>query len=509
MGDSEKVYPIIISDRVQKEWIPGCPVQVKQIRISREKEDAGLAVCIISVVCGDFQIKDYVADIAYTGAKRQAVGKSEGIVLTAGESLPVEVPYEDAVYAAVIIRSVHYADGKVWTNAEGSRGTIFPEQDIFWQTDPLYDAIQFECAGVTTAKYKPDKIDGAWRCTCGQINLDDAKVCGACGCSLEWLETHLEPTYLEKRRLEIADKSEKKTEKLKKRREHAVSDGAKMIIILASFVLAAVLIVLTFTTFIPLGRYNKAVKLADSGEFDEAIAIFNDLGNFKNAAAMAGETSHRKAQTITGLDEVYMTTNAAEPWFSITADGVLSFKKDDYTGTWNNFIVPDVVDGVVVRELDRNFFMNCKELTVVTISDCVEILGEQCFYNCELLHTVNFGKSVTTIMPRAFMNCAALEEIEIPDTVTYLGLRVFNNCIKLNKVVLGSGITEIASYQFSLCIELERVTLKSPISSVGEYAFSECAKLAKIHCRFQESSWTNPAVAEGNEAYTAAEIIFE
>jgi hypothetical protein len=93
--------------------------------------------------------------------------------------------------------------------------------------------------------------------------------------------------------------------------------------------------------------------------------------------------------------------------------------------------------------------------------------------------------------------------------VTTLGLRAFNNCIKLNKVVLGSGITEIGSYQFSLCVELERITLKSPITSVGEFAFSECAKFRKVHCRFEESAWTEPAVSEGNEAFEAAEVLFE
>lgn len=508
MSENENIK--IVSDRAQKEWIPGCPVQVKQIRITRENNV--LSAHITSVPCGGFAIRDYTADIEYTGAKRQNVGKSEAVTLSAGESAPVAVPFEDAVYAAVVVRSVTYADGRTWTNESGARGKVLPEQEIYWQTDPLYNAIRLECSGVTDAKYKPDKIDGAWRCACGQVNLEESGTCGACGCSLEWLNTHLEPSYLEERSREIADKTEKEAVKIKKKREGGMSDTTKMILIFASLALVIVLIVLTFTTFIPMGRYSKAVGLAEDGEFDEAIAIFTDLGDFKDARAMAADTNYKKAQAITGLEEVNMTTSTKSPWFSITEDGILSFKKDEYEdhgGTWNHFIIPDVVDNIVVRELDRSFFMNCKEMTVVTISDCVEVIGEQCFYNCEMLHTVNFGKNVTTILPRAFINCYALTEIEIPDTVTTLGLRAFNNCVKLNKVVLGSGITEIGSYQFSLCLELERITLKAPIASVGEYAFSECAAFEKVHCRFAESEWTDPTVAEGNEAFTAAEVLFE
>ncbi|MGN1345567.1 MAG: leucine-rich repeat domain-containing protein [Eubacteriales bacterium] len=509
MSENEK----IISDRAQKEWIPGCPVQVRQIRLVRE--NGVISARITSAVCGGFAIRTYTADLTYTGAKRQNVGESRDVVLTVGESAPVTVPFEEAVYAAVTVRSVTYADGRTWSNETGTRGELLPEQEIYWQTDPLYDAVRLECMGVTDAKYKPDRPDGyggAWRCACGQVNLAESETCGACGCSREWLDLHLAPSYLEERQKEIADKTEKEAVRIKKKRERGVSDRVKMILIFAALGLAAALVVLTFTTFLPLSRYSKAVSLAEAGEFDEAIALFTNLGDFRDAKSQVASVNYRKAQALTGLEEVNMTTSVRSPWFSISDDGVLSFKKDEYEdrgGTWEHFVVPDVVDNVVVRELDRNFFMNCKELTAVTLSDCVEVIGEQCFYNCELLHTVNFGKNVKTILPRAFINCYALETIEIPDTVTSLGLRAFNNCIRLNKVILGSGITEIGSYQFSLCVELERITLKSPITSVGEYAFSECAKFQKIHCRFPESAWIDPSVSEGNEAFTAAEVLFD
>lgn len=508
MSENETVK--IVSDRPQKEWIPGCPVQVKQIRLIRENDV--LSAVVTSVPCGGAAVRNYTADIEYTGVKRQKVGETENVTLTPGESAPAAVPFGDAVYAYATVRTVVFENGEIWKNESGTRGKIYPEQEIYWQTDPLYNAVRVECSGVTEAKYKPDTIDGAWRCACGQINLESSGICGACGCSREWLNTHLDPAYLEERSREIADKTEKEAVKIRKKRENRVSDTTKMILIFAALGLVIALGILTFTTFIPSAKYSKAVSLAADGEFDEAIAIFTDLGNFRDARAKTADTNYRKAQAITGLEEVNMTTSTKSPWFSITEDGILSFKKDEYEergGTWEHFVIPDVVDNVVVRELDRNFFMNCKELVAVTLSDCVEVVGEQCFYNCEMLKEVNFGKNVTSILPRAFINCYSLTEMEIPDTVTLLGLRAFNNCIKLNKVILGSGITEIGSYQFSLCVELERITLKSPITSVGEYAFSECAKFVKIHCRFAESAWTTPTVAEGNESFSAAQVLFE
>ncbi len=500
----------ILSDRAHREWIPGCPVQVVRTRVSRDGD--ALSLNVSSVPCGGFRLSGFTADVEFTGAKRQSVGRLEGLSLNVGEALPVDIPFDDAVYAAVCVRAVSYADGKTWENADNTPGKTLPEQEIYWQTDPLYEAIRVECAGVTEPKYRPDTVDGAWRCACGQVNLEESPVCGACGCAKAWLDEHLAPAYLEERKREIADKTEEEAIKIKKKRDRGVSDQVKMVAILAGLAAVVALVVLTFTMFIPGAKYGKAVKLADEGSFDEAIALFTELDDFRDAKAKVSDTNYRKAQAITGLTEVNMVSSAKAPWFSITADGILSFKKDEYEdrgGTWEHFVIPDVVDNVVVRELDRNFFMNCKELEVVTISDCVEVIGEQTFYNCENLKTVHFGKNVQKILSRAFINCISLTEMEIPDTVTTLGLRAFNNCVKLNKVILGEGITEIGSYQFSLCVELERITLKSPVTSVGEYAFSECGKFVKIHCRFAESEWISPTVEAGNEAFEAAERVFE
>jgi len=508
----EKKYPRIVSERDMKEWIPLCPVQVKRVRVVQNTPDENPAVTVISVPCGGFKIESYTADIEVQNERREKIGVIENVTLADGESQPVPTEFSRATYAYITVRTVKRVSGELWENPTGGRGKALPDQEVFWQTDPLYDQIRRECDGVVEAKYRPDTVDGGWRCACGQVNLEESDACGGCGCSRNWLKEHLDPAYLEQQK-QIADtKTEAQVKRQKKKKDTEVSDKTKAILIFAGFIAAAVLIVLTFTQFIPGYRYSKAIRLADAGEFDEALAIFQDLDGFRDSVHKISDTNYRKAQHLTGLEEVNMTTSLKSPWFEISEDGVLSFKKDPYEkagGKWNLCVIPDVVDNVVVRELDRNFFMNCKELTDVVISDCVEVIGEQCFYNCESLKNIEFGKNLKTIGARAFINCISLTEMDIPDTVTSLGLRAFNNCMGLKKVVLGSGITEIGSYQFSLCIGLEWITLKSPVTSIGEYAFSECASMRKIFCRFPESAWTEPELGEGNELYDSFEVVFD
>ncbi|MBR5366104.1 MAG: leucine-rich repeat domain-containing protein [Clostridia bacterium] len=509
---AETSSPRVLSDREMREWIPACPVQVKRVRLVRPDPESGIQLTVTAVPCGDFAVDSYTADIDYQSDRRESVGQSAGVVLTAGESAPVPVPFEKAVYASILIKSVRYASGEVWENADAAPGKRFPEQAVVWQTDPLYEAMRRECAGVTEARYWPDEIDGAWRCACGQINLASAAGCGSCGVKRAWLAEHLDRDHLTARASEAGERSEREIARQKKHKERELTDRAKAIGILSSAILLIALILTSVRVIVPTVRYNHAVSLAEAGEYDDAIAMFRSLGKFRDAAAKAAGTVYEKAKVMTGLDEVYMTDSSASPWFSITEDGILSFRKDKYEdakGSWAHFVVPDMVDGVIVRELDRNFFLNCSSLAVVTISDCVEVLGEQAFYNCESLHTVHFGANTREIGPRCFINCPALEEIEIPDQIERLGLRAFNKCTGLKKVVLGRGIREIGAYTFSYCTALERITILSPLASVGEYAFSDCDALSAIYCRFPADEWTEPVVGEGNEIFLAAEKHFE
>lgn len=507
---NKKIYPSLISERECREWITGCPAQVKKTRIELPSEGAEPQIFLTTAKCGDFSISSVLVTLEIQNNRREVIGKLENIVVTIGESQPIPCPYVQAMYATSIIEEVTF-DSKTWKNISASSGAKLPEQDLFWTTDPLYDQIQRECEGVVNAKYKPDRIEGAWRCTCGQINLSSSEKCGACSCSLAWLEKHLERSYLEEQKKISDAKTEKELVREKKIKSREPSDKVKAILIFGGLVALIVLVLLTFTLIIPSIRYNSATSLAEKGEYDRSIEIFNDLGDFRDAEEQVYAVTYKKAQVLTGLDDVYMTTTSAEPWFKIDESGLLSFNKDTYEkagGTWNHFVVPDMVNGVIVTALERNFFINCNELTVVTISDCVLEIGEQAFLNCEMLHTVNWGKNVKSIGPRVFIDCHSLEEMNIPDTVESLGARTFNNCTNLKKIVLGTGITQLNDYLFSMCTSLESVTLCSPVTKIGNFAFSECEKLEYIFCRFPESDWTKPEVGTDNAPYDAAKISF-
>lgn len=51
----------------------------------------------------------------------------------------------------------------------------------------------------------------------------------------------------------------------------------------------AVVVLLTVKVFIPNSKYNNAVELEAAGSYDEAIAIFNELGDYKNSPELKAE----------------------------------------------------------------------------------------------------------------------------------------------------------------------------------------------------------------------------
>ncbi len=499
-------YRGVVCNRDVNEWIVGCPIRITNISIILN-DDGEFITYVDSDVCGDFGKLSYTAKIEYKNSHKENIFESNDVVLESGEAKFTDSISLKVAYASVTVQSVSDSGNVIWEN-DGKSPVTLPEQEILWQIDPHYDTIKRECEGITAAKYIPDTIDGAWRCTCGGLNLESSKKCGRCGAEREWINSHFDREYLETKKIEYANASDKKSPKKKKRKPIAIPSWVKGGCILAVIAVIITAAVLTFTEFIPQSKYNKAVALSESGDYDAAIEIFRELGDFADSAKKVENTVYKKAQSMTGIDDVYVSDSARLPWFSITEEGVLSFTESEYVGMWDTIVIPDVFDGVIVRELARNFFINCDELVYVVISDCTEVIGEQAFYNCTSLEIIDFGDSVTTIMPRAFIECTSLKEIVIPDTVESIGARAFNNCTALKKAVLGAGIHEIPDYFFSNCTSLERITLVSPVTSVGENAFANCEKFEKVFCRFPESEFS-AEIADGNDVFVGATKYFD
>ncbi len=104
-------------------------------------------------------------------------------------------------------------------------------------------------------------------------------------------------------RYEECRNAEKKERKAKERRKKTLTIAAVVLVVIACAIAWCIPNVI-----IPNNKYQQAVVLRENGQYDEAIALFTELGNYYDAAAQVTETKYQKATNLNAFgkyDEAY------------------------------------------------------------------------------------------------------------------------------------------------------------------------------------------------------------
>ena len=115
-------------------------------------------------------------------------------------------------------------------------------------------------------------------------------------------------------------------------------------------------------------------------------------------------------------DEACLLTNELN-------DGTLEISKYAGNGaTSATYVIPGEINGKKVTKIGDNAFIDCTELTSVTIPDGVTSIDETAFLGCTSLTSVTIPDSVTSIKSKAFFNCTSLKSVTIPASVTNINI---------------------------------------------------------------------------------------
>lgn len=155
----------------------------------------------------------------------------------------------------------------------------------------------------------------------------------------------------------------------------------------------------------------------------------------------------------------------------------ISFK--DYFGN----DIPSNIKNVVINKgniIKDNAFLNCSNITSITIPDGIISIGKSAFSNCEKLISINIPNSVTSIGDSAFYRCSNLESINIPNNVTSIGDKAFYGCSNLESIIIPNNVTSIGNHMFYNCSNLSNITFTESIENIGECMFYGCSKLSNL-----------------------------
>jgi hypothetical protein len=191
-----------------------------------------------------------------------------------------------------------------------------------------------------------------------------------------------------------------------------------------------------------------------------------------------------------------------------------------------DIVIASTYNGFPVTRILSQAFLDCTNLTSVTIPNSVTNIGGNAFYRCTGLTNIAvaldnpsysspdgvlFNKAqttliqfpcgrgvgyaipngVTVIAPAAFYRCTGLTNVMIPNTVFSIGLDAFSGCTGLTGVTIPDSVTTIQSAAFYACTGLTSVTIPISVTGIGSRTFARCTSL------------TNIAVAASNTAYSS------
>ena len=128
-------------------------------------------------------------------------------------------------------------------------------------------------------------------------------------------------------------------------------------------------------------------------------------------------------------------------------------------------------------------FMNCRDLTDVTIADGATELGRYMFYYCTSMENVTLPESLQTINEFALAYCAGMENLTIPNSVTTIGGYAFRNCLALKSITLPTGLKTMGNGVFTDCAAMETATFPDNIgvTTVPKATFYECLNLKTVN----------------------------
>jgi len=131
-----------------------------------------------------------------------------------------------------------------------------------------------------------------------------------------------------------------------------------------------------------------------------------------------------------------------------------------------------------VKTIGREAFINCTDLTSVSIPGSVKTIGQGAFEGCSGLSDLTIPDSVTTTEWNAFNGCSAVTNLTIPKSLKTIGEYSFANWNGLSSVIIPNTVTKIQPYAFQWCFGLTSVTIESKM--IGNDMFSDCTALTSV-----------------------------
>ena len=164
--------------------------------------------------------------------------------------------------------------------------------------------------------------------------------------------------------------------------------------------------------------------------------------------------------------------------YDVLDSGTVKITK--YNGNAEKVDIPKTIEGKSVTSIGESAFINCKNLTSITIPNSVTKIGMTAFLGCSNLTGVTLPNGLTEINYGIFEYCTSLVKITIPNSVKEIGYAAFGDCSSLTDIVIPNSVENIAGRAFENCSNITSITMPNSVTSIGEVTFGGCSSLTDI-----------------------------
>ena len=151
-----------------------------------------------------------------------------------------------------------------------------------------------------------------------------------------------------------------------------------------------------------------------------------------------------------------------------------------YKGNGNKVVIPEEIDGYIVKELGNSVFENNQSLKEIVLPSGIEKLGTAVFRNCKMLATVRLNAALKEIGNASFQGCTAMSRIDFPIQLNRIGEYAFYGCTGLTELQLPDSLASYEYRAFADCSNLEKINYPISLTSGAFGAFQNDTKLTEI-----------------------------